>query len=195
MHIVLATNNRHKAREILSILGEDRYQLLLQQEVIQEPLEVEETGATLEENAYLKALSVFIATGMPALADDTGLEIDALQGAPGVISARYAGEHGDDAKNRQKVLQELHNSDNRAAQFRTVICYHDGIRTLFAEGICSGRISEDERGEGGFGYDCIFIPTGERSTFAEMSQTQKNAISHRRNALIMLRSILERYQE
>lgn len=193
--LVLATNNSHKAQEIKAILGEDTFTVYLLKEVTNVPIDVEESGATLEENAYIKAIAIFEHTLMPVIADDTGLEIEALDGgdAPGVLSARYAGEHGNDAANRSKVLQELEYCEHRSARFRTVLCYHDGIRTLFAEGICSGVILRAEKGDGGFGYDSIFQPNGHTKSFAEMSAGEKNDISHRRQALNALRDIFATY--
>ncbi len=187
MKILLATNNKHKITEMQSILGSanlDSIELILPSDVLGEPLEVEETGATLEENAYLKAVALFTASGgIPSIADDTGLEVVSLDNLPGVKSARYAGEHGNDAANRAKILAELAGNSNRKAQFRTVICFHDGVRTLFAEGICEGEILTEERGAGGFGYDAIFKPDGKNESFAEMSSEEKNRISHRGRAL------------
>ncbi len=196
MKILLATNNKHKIAEMKSILASafgEIVEVLLPSDILTEPLEVEETGITLEENAYLKAIALFAATGIPSIADDTGLEIEELGNLPGVNSARYAGGHGNDSLNRTKVLSELSGSSNRKAQFRTVICFHDGVRTLFAEGICSGEILEDERGTGGFGYDSIFKPTGNVLSFAEMSASEKNLISHRGRALQELGWLFEGY--
>lgn len=194
IELVLATNNRHKAQEITSILGADNFSVYMLNDVTNVPIDVEESGATLEENAYIKAMAIFEHTTKPVIADDTGLEIDALEGGgPGVLSARYAGEHGNDAANRSKVLQELTNCADRTARFRTVLCYHDGIRTLFAEGICSGVILRAEKGDGGFGYDSIFQPNGHTQSFAEMSSIEKNEISHRRKALNALREIFTSY--
>ncbi len=193
MKIVLATNNRHKAEEISSILDSSKYDLLLQNEAIGGIYEVEEIGNSLEENAYLKAIQIYNICQTPTIADDTGLEISALEGAPGVHSARYAGEHGNDKANREKVLDELKDNSNRAAQFRTVLCFHDGVRTLFGEGICKGQILHNEIGEGGFGYDSIFVAEGQTLSFAEMSPIAKNEISHRRLAINSLLEIFERY--
>ena len=110
-------------------------------------------------------------------------------------SARYAGEHGNDKANRDKVLHELNGVEERAARFRTVICFHDGVRTLFAEGVCHGQILQQEKGDHGFGYDSIFLPDGASESFAEMPHDQKNSMSHRKKALDALRQIFERYLE
>ena len=195
LNIVLATNNKHKAEEFLKIIDSTRFSIQLQNDVLNADVEVDETGATLEENAYLKAIQIFNLCQIPTISDDTGLEIEALDGAPGVYSARYAGEHGNDKANRDKVLQELDGVVERKARFRTVICFHDGVRTLFAEGICYGQIAHAEKGDKGFGYDSIFLPDGKLLSFAEMPQDEKNSISHRRKALDNLREMLERYLE
>ena len=154
-------------------------------------MEVEETGSTLEENALLKAREVAAAAGMPALADDTGLEVDALGGAPGVYSARYAGEQASYIDNCRKLVRELAHTENRVAVFRTVIAlaFPSGEAET-VEGCCPGRIGREMRGEKGFGYDPLFIPDGESRTFAELSLEEKNAISHRGRALLAARSLI-----
>lgn len=195
MNIVLATNNKHKAQEFLHIIDPAHFHLLLQKDVLKNDVKVEETGMTLEENAYLKAIHIYNLCQIPTVSDDTGLEIDTLGGAPGVYSARYAGEHGNDKANRDKVLHELNGVEERAARFRTVICFHDGVRTLFAEGVCHGQILQQEKGDHGFGYDSIFLPDGASESFAEMPHDQKNSMSHRKKALDALRQIFERYLE
>jgi len=189
--VVLATKNPHKLEEILSILGEIPGVEFLTFRDIPLP-DVEETGGTLEENAILKATSVARETGLPALAEDTGLEVEALGGAPGVRSARFAGENKDYRANNEKLLGLLKGVTDRRARFRTVavLALPDG-RTWTAEGVLEGRIAETPRGEGGFGYDPLFIPEGETRTLAEMSPEEKNRISHRRKALEAMRSILE----
>lgn len=191
MKVVLATKNPHKLEEILSILGEIPGVEFLTFRDIPLP-DVEETGGTLEENAILKATSVARETGLPALAEDTGLEVEALGRAPGVRSARFAGENKDYRANNEKLLGLLKGVTDRRARFRTVavLALPDG-RTWTAEGVLEGRIAETPRGEGGFGYDPLFIPEGETRTLAEMSPEEKNRISHRRKALEAMRSILE----
>lgn len=196
MQILLATNNPHKSVELAAILGgiEGIGVLTLSDipTVIPEPIE---DGDTLEANAYIKAREIFNATGIPTVADDTGLEVAALGGAPGVFSARYAGEDATYAGNCAKLLGELEGVDGaaRTARFRTVICYTDSFRTLFAEGSLDGEIVPEPRGEGGFGYDPLFRPEGEQRTFAEMSAAEKNRISHRARALAALRETLAPY--
>ncbi len=189
MKIALATNNKHKLEEIRAILDGCFEQLLSLSELGLD-IEIEETGATLEENALIKAREIVRLTGMPALADDTGLMVDTLGGAPGVYSARYAGEAHDDKSNRQSLLKNLENATDRSAHFGTVIavCYPDGSY-LTAEGRVDGKIIFEERGEGGFGYDSLFYSEEIGKTFAEATPEEKNSISHRGRAL---RAMLEK---
>ncbi len=178
--LVAATANPHKLTEIEAILGSAV-------ELLPRPAdlgEVIEDGDTLEANARLKAAAVCAHTGQAAVADDTGLEVAALAGAPGVRSARFAGEHANDADNRARLLDELEGAADRSACFRTVavVVFPDG-RELLAEGMMSGVIAAAPRGDGGFGYDPVFVPDGgDGRTFAEMSADEKNAISHRGRA-------------
>ena len=154
--------------------------------------ETQETESTLVGNARLKAVAVCLATGLPALADDTGLEVDALDGAPGVLTARFAGVNATDAENRTKMLSELLNKP-RTARFRTVVLLHftDGRETI-AQGVCEGSIATSQRGERGFCYDAIFIASlGDGRTFAEMSIEEKHLLSHRGLALRALAKSLE----
>ena len=188
--VVLATKNPHKVEEILAILGDiPGIEWLTFRDV---PFsDVEEVGETLEENAILKATAVARETGLPALAEDTGLEVEALGGAPGVRSARFAGEGKDYRANNEKLLELLRGVENRRARFRTVavLALPDG-RTWMTEGVLEGRIAEAPRGAHGFGYDPLFIPEGEERTLAEMSPEEKNRISHRRRALELMRPLL-----
>ena len=188
MDILLASNNKHKAEEIIGTLRLNRIiciNILLPSQVSNENLDVEESGSTLEENALIKAEFFYKLFNIPTIADDTGLEIDALGGQPGVYSARFAGRHGDDKANRLKVLSLMENIDleKRTARFRTVICFINKGKNQFIEGICRGRIIEEERGTNGFGYDPIFVPDGYDKTFAEMTAVEKNQISHRGRAI------------
>lgn len=188
MRIILGSNNRHKQREIQEMIDSrmpEFVELVLPEDVIAKKIEVEENGESIEENAYIKASAFHDLTKMPCIADDTGLEIDALKGAPGVHSARFADEYGNDAKNRKKVLKLLKDVplDKRTAQFRTLICFINKDRSRYIEGVCKGKITFEERGKNGFGYDSIFIPDGYTLTFAEMSPEQKNHISHRGKAI------------
>jgi XTP/dITP diphosphohydrolase len=184
---VLATANPDKAAEMQQILG-PAVELLPRPDWVGE---VEETGDTLEENALLKARALADATGRPAIADDTGLEVDALDGAPGVYSSRFAGEHATYADNVAKLLASLDGVTDRAARFRTVavVVWPDG-RELVAEGDVKGSIALSARGSHGFGYDPVFVPDGDGRTFAEMSAAEKHSMSHRGRAFRALSSLL-----
>lgn len=185
--IVLATANPGKAEEIAALLGPS-VELVPRPDSVPD---VEEDDDTLEGNARLKALAIVEATGEAALADDTGLEVDALGGAPGVHSARYAGPEADSAANRRTLLDELERVGAlepvaRTARFRTVLVLrHPDGTELVVDGIVEGHILTEERGEGGFGYDALFAPVDDPAgrSFAEMSLEEKNAISHRGRAL------------
>lgn len=187
MTIVLATLNSAKARELEDILrallDNETIVVITADRLLGQNVYIEEKGATLEENAYMKASYVFERTLLPTIADDTGLEVAALNGAPGVHTARFAGDSATAADNNLLLLDKLKGVVDRRAQFRTVLCYRDPLRTIFAEGICSGSIALEPRGAGGFGYDPLFIPDGYQQTFAEMETAEKNAISHRRRAI------------
>jgi XTP/dITP diphosphohydrolase len=194
--LVMATANPDKAAEIREILATvDGVRLLPRPADVPD---VEETGDTLEANARLKAAALAVATGMPAIADDTGLEVDALGGAPGVRSSRYAGEDATYADNVAKLLAELDASPGRGgprrARFRTVVMvrFPDG-RELWREGVVTGAVAETSRGGGGFGYDPVFVPDeGDGRTFAELRPEEKHAISHRGRALRALADVLRR---
>lgn len=176
--LVFATNNAHKLDEISSILGEKVELLSLKD--IHCHVDIPETADTLEGNAMLKAEYIYKNYGLDCFADDTGLEVEALNGAPGVYSARYAEGEGHNAEaNMQKLLQNMQGVQNRKAQFRTAICLIlDGKKHLF-EGIVKGEIIKEKRGSSGFGYDPIFVPEGYTKTFAELGNETKNKISHR----------------
>lgn len=176
MKIFFGTNNANKLREIQQILGE-KFEILSFKDVPY--LDVEETEPTLEGNAMLKAKAFFAHTQIPCFADDTGLEVNALNGAPGVISARYAGENCNPQDNMVLLLKNLEGNNERSAQFRTVIAYFDGEKMELFEGIVEGNILTFQRGEGGFGYDPVFVAEGYEQTFAELSSGEKNKISHR----------------
>ena len=196
MTILIATNNRHKVEEMLHILQrlDASLVVLTPADLPQGSIDVDETGSTLEENAYLKARAFFEHTGIPCIADDTGLEIDALGGKPGVRSARFAHDNATYEENVQLALQMLSNTPpaNRSARFRTVMCYVDSQRTLFAEGECPGHISEEPCGSNGFGYDPVFVPHGYDTTFAQMTADIKNSLSHRSRALQNMSAVLAR---
>lgn len=188
MKIVFATNNAHKLAEVRAVLGEGFELVTLREVGITE--DIPETGATLEENASQKARYVYERTGLDCFADDTGLEVEALNGAPGVRSARYATDGHDFAANNRKLLDELQGEDNRRARFRTVISLIRGGEEQRVEGIVRGSIALLEAGCGGFGYDPLFIPEGYDVTFAEMSANEKNSISHRGRAVAELVKVL-----
>ncbi len=200
--IVVATSNAHKVEELQQLVQHLGIQsTLLPWSDVAVPFDIDETGHTFEENAYIKAIAVYEQTGLPVIADDSGLEVDVLAGAPGVRSARYAGEDATDEDNRRKLLVALTNKNAvtladakphaagspllhgpRSAAFRCVLCYTDGHRTVFGEGSVKGHITDAERGDSGFGYDALFVPENKSSTFAEMTSAEKHAISHRARA-------------
>jgi XTP/dITP diphosphohydrolase len=185
MRLVLATRNPHKVRELTRLLGTAGVEFYSCREFPDVP-EVEEDGATLEENAAKKALVVARATGLPTLADDTGLEVDALGGAPGVLSARYAGEDATYEDNNRKLLKALAGvtTGDRGASFRCVVALATPEGDVhLVEGRTRGRILEAPRGSGGFGYDPLFEPLGSGRTYAEMSPAEKNEVSHRGRAV------------
>lgn len=188
MKIVFATHNAHKVSEVQAVLGSE-YQLVTATEAgITE--EIPETQPTIEGNALQKARYVYEHTGLNCFADDTGLKVEALNGAPGVYSARYAGEHVSYADNNVLLLKNLAGCENRKARFRTVIALIvDGKEYLF-EGRVEGTIATEPHGEGGFGYDPLFVPEGSQLTFAEMSSEAKNKISHRGRAVAKLVAFL-----
>ncbi|NOU17858.1 MAG: non-canonical purine NTP diphosphatase [Bacteroidales bacterium] len=186
--LVFATNNPHKLSEVQHLLGNSFHLLSLLDINFKD--EIPEDYDTLEENALQKAQHIYTITKQNCFADDTGLEVEALNGRPGVYSARYAGESKDPKANVQKLLMELKGVENRKARFRTVVALIlDGKEHLF-EGIVNGQIIESERGADGFGYDPVFLPDGYSSTFAEMNLSQKNKISHRARAIKSLVNFL-----
>lgn len=188
MKLVFATNNKHKVREISDLLDNNFRILGLADLNITE--EIPEEAETLEENALFKARYVHDKTGLNVFADDTGLEVTALGGAPGVYSARYAGENKSFDDNIEKLLREMQNASDRSARFRTVIALIlDGSEYLF-EGTVEGEITRERRGDGGFGYDPVFLATGYDRTFAEMPLGEKNLISHRAKAMKQLLEFL-----
>ena len=187
--LVVATNNAHKLEEISAILGNEMELLSLKD--IHCNADIPETADTLEGNSRQKAMYIHENYGMDCFADDTGLEVEALNGAPGVFSARYAGDGHDSEANMQKLLKELEGKENRKAQFRTAICLiMEGKEYLF-EGIVKGHIIEEKRGGAGFGYDPIFVPEGYDQTFAELGNDVKNTISHRARAVEKLCTFLK----
>ncbi|MBQ3622239.1 MAG: non-canonical purine NTP diphosphatase [Bacteroidaceae bacterium] len=190
MKLVFATNNKHKLDEVRSILG-DRVEVLSLNDINCHD-DIPETAETLQGNALIKARYIYNKYGIDCFADDTGLEVDALNGEPGVYSARYAGEQHCSEDNMNKLLQNLTGKTNRNAQFRTVIALIiNGEETLF-DGIVKGTISKEKTGDSGFGYDPIFVPEGHTESFAQMDSKQKNKISHRYRAVVKLCDYLKK---
>ena len=177
MKLVFATNNLHKLKEVQEMLSDSIEVLSLKDIGCFE--DVEETESTLEGNAKLKADYITEKYGFDCFADDTGLEVEAIDGKPGVYSARYAGEHGNAEKNMEKLLIELQNKSSRKAKFRTIIALNLSNKQYLFEGICNGEILNEKTGVKGFGYDPIFKPSNASCSFAEMSSEEKNIISHR----------------
>jgi XTP/dITP diphosphohydrolase len=192
MTIIFATNNEHKLKEIKSILGKKFNLLSLSDINMQE--DIPENEPLLEGNALFKARYIHNATGKNVFADDTGLEIDFLNGFPGVHSARFAGENKDSSANIEKVLSLLGNTTNRKARFRTVIALILDNKEYLFEGIVTGTIINEKRGTKGFGYDPVFMPEGKNRTFAEMELDEKNSISHRARAFEKLIEFLNQYR-
>lgn len=193
MKLVFATNNRHKLDEVRAIVG-DKVEVLSLNDIGCHD-DIPETADTLQGNALIKARYIYEKFGVDCFADDTGLEVEALDGAPGVFSARYAGEECDSEANMQKLLQNLTGKSNRNAQFRTVIALIiKGEEKLF-NGIVKGTITEEKRGDSGFGYDPVFVPEGFSESFAQMSGDMKNSISHRYRATLELSNYLKENYE
>lgn len=193
MKMVLASQNAHKLTEMSHILSAYGVELVLQSELGLR-VEVEETGSTFEENSLLKAKAVMEASGLPAIADDSGLCVDALGGAPGVYSARYGGEGLTDRERYTLLLENLKGQLDRRAKFVSVVtlCFPNGD-VLTARGECLGTIAYAPQGENGFGYDPVFFVTAARKTFAQLTEEEKNALSHRGNALKEFKMKLEAY--
>lgn len=188
--LVFATNNAHKLEEVRAILGND-FQIASLKEIGCHD-DIPETADTLEGNAMQKAQYIKDKFGMDCFADDTGLEVEALNNAPGVFSARYAGPEHDSEANMKKLLHEMEGKENRKARFRTVIALLlDGKEYTF-EGIVKGNIIEEKRGDSGFGYDPVFVPEGYDLTFAELGNNIKNKISHRAEAVKKLSAFLKK---
>ena len=177
MKLIFATGNQHKLMEVKKIMPSHIELLSLKDIDFTE--DIEETGNTLEENALLKAKTIYNKTGIACMADDSGLLVDALNGEPGVYSARYAGPEKNDENNTQKLLKELHASSDRSAHFKTVIALVVPGKEILFDGKIEGQIITEKRGTNGFGYDPVFVPNGYQQTFAELSLDEKSKISHR----------------
>ena len=184
MKVVIATHNRDKMKEIQGAISELGWEVISLYD-FPEITKIEENGKTLEQNALIKAREVFKKTGLPTISDDTGLEVDALDGAPGVYTARYAGEDCSYSDNVNKMLKEMSKipMPNRGALFKTVMVFKNENKELIVDGVVKGKISRESRGDDGFGYDPIFYVTEYDKTFAEMTMSEKNKISHRGNAI------------
>lgn len=186
--IVFATNNKHKLSEITDIL-KDTYTIVSLNEIgFYE--DIPETQPTIEGNAQQKAQFIYDRYSINCFADDTGLEVDCLNGAPGVYSARYAGKNATYQQNVLKLLKEMQGQKDRNCRFKTVICLITNTKSYFFEGIVEGTITEQQLGTNGFGYDPVFIPKGYNITYAQMTQEQKNSISHRAIAVKKLTDFL-----
>lgn len=194
MNFIIATHNKKKLGELSRILSPLGINAVTAEQVGLTLTDAEETGETFEENAYIKAKSGCDESNMPCIADDSGLMVDALSGAPGVYSARFSGVHGDDEANIDKLLSMLENvpDENRTARFKSAVCcvFPNGD-VITVDGVCEGRIGFERRGSGGFGYDPVFM-VGDKS-FSELTAEEKDAISHRGNALRKLKTELEKY--
>ncbi len=186
--LIFATHNQNKVQEVNAVFDNYSIQSLADLNYHQE---IEETENTFVGNALLKARHVFEVFKTPVFADDSGLEVVALNGAPGVYSARYAGEEKNHAKNNAKLLAALANESNRTAQFKTVIAYKDATTEVTFEGIVKGCIAKQISGSGGFGYDPLFIPEGYNKTFGELPSVVKLRLSHRSRAIAMLYDYLK----
>ena len=193
MKMVLASKNAHKLVEMKAILSQLGVDVVLESDVGVD-VDVEETGTTFEENSLLKARAVMEASGLPAIADDSGLSVDALNGAPGVYSARYGGEGLDDKGRYTLLLNSMRGQTTRAAHFACAIaCAFPGGKTLTAEGRCDGAIAFAPLGEGGFGYDPVFLVPEKGKTFGQLTAEEKSEISHRGRALRDFSAKLETY--
>ncbi len=188
MQLCFATHNQNKVAELRKLVGENIALISLTDLGITD--EIQETGRTLKENALIKAQFVYNNYGVDCFADDTGLEVDALDGAPGVYSARFADEPADSEKNIDKLLALLDGQDNRQARFRTIIALQKQEGQFFFEGVIEGQIIAQRRGMKGFGYDPVFLPNHFDRTFAEMDMREKNLISHRAIAVKKLTKFL-----
>lgn len=195
MKLVIASENKNKILEIKQILGEHFTEIVSAKDMAFTD-SIEENGSTFYENALIKARAVSKALGLAALSDDSGLCVDALDGAPGVHSARYAGFHGDDEANNQKLLLDMQGRENRACRFvsSVVLCFEDGT-VLSGEGVAHGRLLCEKDGQGGFGYDPLFFSNQLQKSFGQASAEEKNAVSHRKKALTDLLFKLKQYKQ
>lgn len=190
--LIFATNNQHKVDEVRHVIG-DRFSIITLKEAGID-IDIPEPHDTLEENATEKSMTVYRLTGKDCFSEDTGLETEALNGEPGVKSARYAGDGRNFQANIDKLLQELNGQPNRKARFRAVISLILSGKEYRFEGICEGRITEEQKGREGFGYDPVFVPDGSSLTFAEMGMEEKNTYNHRQKAMTKMIQFLNTHQ-
>ncbi|ADU65294.1 RdgB/HAM1 family non-canonical purine NTP pyrophosphatase [Desulfurispirillum indicum] len=195
MKIILASKNRKKLIELREILRDIGVEVYSPEELEINIPDVEEDGSTFVENALKKARSAHLYSGLPAIADDSGICVDALGGAPGVYSARYAGDHCDDDDNNRKLLDALSEVEDRRGRFACAIAYVDDQQSHTVEGFCEGVVLRAPRGEGGFGYDPLFQPTGFEESFGSLPKEVKNRISHRYKAIVALKQFLQTVQQ
>lgn len=191
MELIFATQNQNKTKELTSIFPKN-ITLKSLQDIGLSDLNIEETGSTFQENALIKAQAIYLKVGTPTFAEDSGLVVNALNGSPGIYSARFAGLGATPEENNQKLLQELIDQEDRSAYFIAVVALYDGEETHYFEGRCHGTIAFSPSGTEGFGYDPIFIPDGYHQTFAEIGLEEKNKISHRAKAIEKFINFLER---
>ena len=193
--IILATNNPHKIQELRILMGDVNAEIATLAD-IQDPPVLHEDGSSFQENALQKARAVHAATGLPTLADDSGLEVFYLNGRPGVRSARYSGIDANDERNNEKLLGEMRGVPprRRRAQFRAVTAFVDGTTEIVTDGVCLGNLGETPRGTNGFGYDPIFLPDGFTKTYAELGAEEKNRISHRSKAIGHMKEALRGWE-
>ncbi len=191
MELIFATNNQNKINELQALLPK-KIKIKSLAELHLDHIKLEETGDTFQENALQKAKAIYLQKGIPTFAEDSGLVVNSLGGAPGIYSARYAGEDGNDEANNKKLLESLEGVEDRSAYFIAVIALYDGEDVQYFEGRINGQIALAPKGESGFGYDPLFIPTGYENTFAELGFAEKNKISHRALALKKFCDFMER---
>jgi len=190
MRLVFATHNKNKAKEVADVLRDTGWQIVTLEDIGFHD-EIVENGTTLKENAWIKANTIHRLTGENVIADDTGLEVDSLNGIPGVYSARYAGPQRNSQDNIDKLLSALKDKEDRSAQFRTIVACVINGKKIECEGIVRGKIAKEKTGDGGFGYDPIFIPDGYKESFGVLDPSIKNSISHRARAFINCRDLLK----
>ncbi len=188
MRVLIGTNNKHKLKEIediFNLFDFHKFTFLLPNQISNDTFDINENGSSFEENSKIKAREFFNLFHLPVICDDSGLQVDVLGGEPGIFSARYAGDNANDITNRKKLITNLLNLglSHAPARFVCGMTYYDGNNMIYSEGYCNGNVITTELGEGGFGYDPIFIPDGHNITFAEINQIDKNSISHRANAI------------